>query len=88
MASFILFAAVIVVAGCGSGRLVLPVAIDPKPQVVPSDSRDMTNHESAVQGISAILAKGLNLPMPERVTVFVYSSRQVFEQGLIRDANV
>jgi len=88
VASFILFAAVIVVAGCGSGRLVLPVAIDPKPQVVPSDSRDMTNHESAVQGISAILAKGLNLPMPERVTVFVYSSRQVFEQGLIRDANV
>ena len=53
----------------------------------PSDSRELTNHERAVQGISPpSSSKDLKLPMPERVTVYVYSSRQVFEQGLIRDA--
>jgi hypothetical protein len=84
----LLFVALVIVAGCGSGRVVLPVAIDPNVQVVPADSRELTNHERAVQGIAAILAKDLKLPMPERVTVYVYSSRQVFEQGLIRDAHV
>ena len=86
--SFLLFIAVVVVAGCGSGRLVLPVTIDPNTQTAPSDSRALTNHERAVQGIAALLVRDLKLPMPERVTVFVYSTRQVFEQGLIRDANV
>ena len=85
---FLLMVALVVVAGCGSGRVVLPVTIDPNAQVSPADSRDLTNHERAVQGIAAILSKDLKLPMPERVTVYVYSSRQVFEQGLIRDAHV
>jgi hypothetical protein len=85
---FLLLVAVVVVAGCGSGRMVLPVTIDPNTQNVPMDSRELTNHERAVQGISAILSRDLKLPMPERVTVYVYSSRQVFEQGLVRDANV
>ena len=31
------------------------------------------HHERAVQGIAAILSKDLKLPMPERVTVYVYS---------------
>jgi hypothetical protein len=30
----------------------------------------------------------LGLPVPERVTVCLYSGREVFEQGLIRDANI
>jgi hypothetical protein len=85
---FLLLVAVVIVAGCGSGRIVLPVTIDPNTQTTPADSRELTNHERAVQGISAILSKDLKLPMPERVTVYVYSSRQVFEQGLVRDANV
>jgi hypothetical protein len=85
---FLLLVAVVIVAGCGSGRMVLPVTIDPNTQTTPADSRELTNHERAVQGISAILSKDLKLPMPERVTVYVYSSRQVFEQGLVRDANV
>ena len=84
----LLLVALVIVAGCGSGRVVLPVAIDPNVQVAPVDSRELTNHERAVQGIAAILSKDLKLPMPERVTVSVYSSRQVFEQGLIRDAHV
>ncbi|HYE94315.1 MAG TPA: hypothetical protein VEA38_25000 [Terriglobales bacterium] len=85
---FLLLVAVVIVAGCGSGRVVLPVTIDPTTMVPPGDSKELTNHERAVQGIAAILAKDLKLPMPEKVTVFVYSSRQVFEQGLIRDAHV
>ena len=85
---FLLLVGVIIVAGCGSGRVVLPVTIDPRTQVLPADSRDLTNHERAVQGISALLVRDLRLPMPDRVTVYVYSSRHVFEQGLIRDAHV
>jgi hypothetical protein len=85
---FLLLVALVIVAGCGSGRVVLPVTIDPNVQVAPADSRELINHERAVQGIAAILSKDLKLPMPERVTVYVYSSRQVFEQGLIRDAHV
>ena len=84
----LMLTALVVVTGCGSGRVVLPITIDPQTQMVPSDSRELTNHERAVQGIAAMLAKDLKLPMPERVTVYVYSSRQVFEQGLIRDAHV
>jgi hypothetical protein len=86
--SFLLLVALVIVAGCGSGRVVLPVTIDPNTQLAPGDSKELTNHERAVQGIAAILVKDLKLPMPEKVTVFVYSSRQVFEQGLIRDAHV
>jgi len=85
---FLLLVALVIVAGCGSGRVVLPVTIDPNVPVTPRDSRELTNHERAVQGIAAILSKDLKLPMPERVTVYVYSSRQVFEQGLVRDAHV
>ena len=85
---FLLLVAVVIVAGCGSSRVVLPVTIDPATQVSPADSKELTNHERAVQGISAILAKDLRMPMPDKVTVYVYSSRQVFEQGLIRDAHV
>jgi hypothetical protein len=85
---FFLLGVVIVVAGCGSSRVVLPVAIDPTTQVSPADSKELTNHERAVQGIAAILGRDLRMPMPDKVTVYVYSSRQVFEQGLIRDAHV
>jgi len=68
--------------------MVLPVTIDPGTHVAPSDSSGLTTHERAVQGIAAILGRDLKLPMPERVMVFVYSTRQIFEQGLIDDANV
>jgi hypothetical protein len=77
----------VIVAGCGSGRVVLPIAIDPANNP-PHNVQSMNGHEQAVRGISAILVKDLGLPVPEKVTVFVYSTRQVFEQGLIQDANV
>jgi hypothetical protein len=80
-----------VIAGCGasgSGRTVLPIAIDSTALVAVTDSKDLTTHDTAVRGIAAILVKDLGLPMPDRVTVYVYASRQVFEQGLIQDAHV
>ena len=80
-----------VIAGCGasgSGRTVLPIAIDSTALVPATDSKNLTTHDTAVRGIAGILVKDLGLPMPDRVTVFVYASRQVFEQGLIQDAHV
>jgi hypothetical protein len=84
----VLMAALVVVAGCGSGRLVLPFQLDPTALVVPRDSRTLISHEAAVRGLSAILVRELGLPMPSTFTVYVYSGRQVFEQGLIQDAQV
>src|SRR5262245_3852679 len=77
----------VVVAGCGSGRVVLPIAIDPG-LTPPHSVTGLTTHEQAVRGIAALLVKELGLAIPEQVTVYVYASREVFEQGLIQDANV
>jgi hypothetical protein len=78
----------VVVAGCGSGRVVFPITIDASMLAAPSDSRALTTHDAAVRGIAALMVKEMGLPVPEQVTVYVYGSRQVFEQGLIHDANV
>src|SRR5438445_13293534 len=76
------------VAGCASGRLVVPVTIGPGVLTLPGSARAMATHEQAVRGIAAILVSDLHLAMPEQVTVYVYDSRRVFERGLINDANV
>lgn len=81
-------AALIVVAGCGSGRVVLPITINTASMVTPDSDRGLTTHETAVRGIAAILTRDLRLPIPDTVTVYVYSSREVFERGLIADARV
>src|SRR5687767_6486809 len=85
---FVLLAALVVVAGCGSGRVVLPFQLDVGSLVSPRDASALTTHERAVRGLSAILVRDLGLPMPAHFTVYVYSGRQVFEQGLINDAQV
>lgn len=77
-----------VVSGCGSGRLVVPVAMDARALTTPVDARALVTHEDAVRGIAAILVHDLDLPVPGEVTVYVYGTRRVFEQGLIRDAHV
>jgi hypothetical protein len=38
--------------------------------------------------VAAIMVRDLGLSVPDRVTVYVYSGREVFEQGLIRDADI
>lgn len=78
----------VIIAGCGSGRVVVPITIDPAALVAPREGSGLTSHETAVRGIAAILVRDLGLPVPEQVTVYVYSSRQVFEYGLINDAHV
>src|SRR5256714_7147926 len=85
---FVLLAALVVVAGCGSGRLVLPFQLDSGTLVAPRDAGTLTGHQHAVRGLSAILVRDLGLPMPANFVVYVYSGRQVFEQGLIQDAQV
>lgn len=84
-------ATMLVVGGCGAartGRTVVPIRIDPTTLTPPTDSRALTTHDAAVRGIAGMLVKDLGLPVPEHVTVYVYSNRRVFEQGLVEDANV
>ena len=84
----VLLAALVVVAGCGSGRVVLPFQLDSATLIPPRDASSLSTHERAVRGLSAILVRDLGLPMPASFVVYVYSGRQVFEQGLIQDAQV
>src|SRR5438128_1747826 len=81
-------AALIVVVFCGSGRVVIPFNMDPAALEVPTDAASLDSYDRAVRGIAAIMVKELRLPIPDRVTVFVYTSRGTFEQGLIADGNV
>lgn len=90
-ASVLALATMLVIGGCGAtstGRTVVPISIDPAALTPPTDSHALTTHDAAVRGIAGILVKDLNLPVPGRVTVYVYASRQVFEQGLVQDAHV
>jgi hypothetical protein len=76
------------VAGCGNGRVVVPVTIDPTRLAAPANDTDLVTHDAAVRGLGAIMVKDLGLRLPERVNVYVYTSRQTFERGLIHDAQV
>ena len=76
------------VAGCGSGRVVLPVTLDASTLATPATPRDFVDTEDAIRGISAIIVRDLSLPLPFTFTAYVYSDRHGFERGLIDDANV
>jgi hypothetical protein len=76
------------VAGCGSGRVVLPFTLDSSALAVPDTTREFGTTESAIRGISAILVRDLALPLPYTFTAYVYSDRHGFERGLVDDANV
>jgi hypothetical protein len=74
--------------GCQGGRAVVPVRLGPAELAAPTDPRLLVTHDEAVRGISAILVREFKLPVPEQVTVYVYGSRRVFEEGLVRDAHL
>jgi len=76
------------VAGCGNGRVVVPVTIDPTRLAALPNDTDLATHDAAVRGLGAVMVKDLGLRLPERVNVYVYTSRQTFERGLIHDAQV
>ncbi|MBI2528780.1 MAG: hypothetical protein HYV93_22710 [Candidatus Rokubacteria bacterium] len=84
----ILVPVIAALAGCSNGRLVLALALDPTLLAPPSDARALRSTEAAVRGIAAIMAKNFGLPVPGRVTVYLYAGRQAFEQGLIHDADL
>src|SRR5262249_58864910 len=77
----------VVVAGCGSGRVVLPITIDPG-LTPPQSVIGMTTHEQAVRGIAAILVKELELPGPPPGTGYRYPAREGLQQGAIPDRHV
>ena len=84
-------AAAIVLGSCQSsgGRVVLPVALEePAPAATLRYPEDFGSHEAAVRGVASLLTRDLGLPVPDRVMVYIYSSRAVFEQGLMNDGRL
>jgi len=81
-------AGALVASGCARGRTVLEVAIEPSALAKPVNAHDFTTNETAVRGIAAIMTQELQLPVPETVTVYVYATRELFEEGLVRDGSV
>ncbi len=84
----LLLALVVGLSGCAVNRSVRAVDLTAHTLARPTTADSLTSPEAAVQGIAAIMVADLGLPVPERVTVYLYSGREVFEQGLIRDANI
>jgi hypothetical protein len=85
-------AAALVLGSCQSSgsRVVLPVAFE-EPSVGAATLRypdDFSSHEAAVRGVASLLSRDLGLPVPDRVMVYIYSSRAVFEQGLMTDGRL
>jgi hypothetical protein len=74
--------------GCAGGRTVVPVSMESTPAPIPQSAHEFVTHEQAVRGVAAILVRDLRLPVPPRLTMYVYSSRSIFEEGLVNDGRV
>ena len=88
--SVVLTAAALAASGCAQGRTVVPVRMQSAvfaPPAAPA-MLDVSSHENTVRMVATIMVRDLGLPLPETVMVYVYSSRQVFERGLIDDGQV
>ena len=83
-------AAALAASGCAQGRTVVPVHVQPAAFVLPTAPAilDVSSHEDTVRTVATIMVRDLGLSLPETVMVYVYSSRRVFEQGLIDDGRV
>jgi hypothetical protein len=77
-------------AACGSGgRLVLPVALEePVPAAALRYPEGFASHAAVVRGVATLLRRDLGLPVPDHVTVYIYSTRTVFERGLVSDGRL
>ena len=80
--------AALAAAGCTRGRTVVPVRMQPAASVPLGGALDLSSHEATVRAVAGIISGDLGLPLPDTVMVYVYSSRHVFEQGLIEDARI
>src|SRR5207237_1002937 len=81
-------AAALVLSACraGGSRFVLPVAFEePHTAATLRYPDDFGSHEAAVRGVASLLSRELALPVPDHVMVYIYTSRAVFEQGLVTD---
>ena len=84
-------AAALVLGSCqtSGSRVVLPVAFeDSAPAATVRYPDDFGTHEATVRGVAALLSRELALPVPDRVMVYIYTSRSVFEQGLMNDGRL
>src|SRR5687767_7537273 len=86
--ALVLLVLALAAGGCAGGRTVVPVSMDAAPPPIPQSAYEFSTHEQAVRGVAAILVRDLRIPVPERVTVYVYSSRRIFEEGLVQDGQV
>ena len=83
--------AALVLGSCqtSGSRVVLPVAFeDSVPAATVRYPDDFSTHEATVRGVAALLSRELALPVPDRVMVYIYTSRSVFEQGLMNDGRL
>src|SRR6266850_2241508 len=84
-------AAALVLGSCqtSGSRLVLPVAFEePAPAATLRYPDDFASHEATVRGVASLLKRELALPVPDHVMVYIYTSRSVFEQGLMTDGRL
>ena len=84
-------AASLVIGSCqtSGSRLVVPVAFeDPAPAATLRYPEDFRSHEATVRGVASVLSRELALPVPDRVMVYIYTTRAVFEQGLMNDGRL
>ena len=76
------------VGGCAGSRTVVPVRMEAAALAMPQSAYEFATHEDAIRGVAAILARDLRMTVPEQVTVYLYSSRRIFEEGLVQDGRV
>jgi hypothetical protein len=85
----ILLVLIFLSTGCAAAnRSVVPVDLHVNTLDLPTEAPDRWVPETTVRAVAAVMVRELGLVVPERVTVYVYSGREVFEQGLIRDADI
>jgi hypothetical protein len=86
--ALVLLALAVAAGGCAGGRTVVPISMDSAPLPIPQSAYEFATHEQAVRGVASILVRDLRMPVPQRLTVYVYSSRRIFEEGLVQDGQV
>jgi hypothetical protein len=86
--ALVLLALAVAAGGCAGGRTVVPVSMESASLPIPQSAYEFTTHEQAVRGVASILVRDLRMPVPQRLTVYVYSSRRIFEEGLVQDGQV
>jgi len=84
----LLIALAVAVTGCAQGRTVVPVRMQPAASLPSPIIPDLSSYEATVRTIAGVITRDIGLPLPDTVMVYVYSSREVFEQGLVADGQV